>query len=208
MRGRGKGRKTQPLRAAFSLALSLVFFLEGNTARAAEPPALGSEQKTPWHVVASYGQASAPRSQGFAEGATLGVGRDFPLFGVFKWGLEVTPLFVVNQTRVDLPGRPRETVFAFAALPLLVFDAFPSSSVNVRLEGGVGVFWALSPVPAQGSRGNFYDLFGARLRLRVSPTAALGAGIRRTHVSNLGLAGPDNPGLSFYAGVLALDLAR
>lgn len=216
--------KTRPLRAGLALAATL-FFLEGEFALAQTPAELvtaaaqpaaapttfeenlqsPSEQETSWHVLASYGQASAPRSQGFAEAATLSLARDYRLFGVFKWGLEVTPVFVVNQTRVDLPGRPRETVFAAAALPLLIFDAFPRSPVGFRLEGGVGVFYGFSPVPGEGSRLNFFDLFGARVRVRLSNRATLSGGVRRTHVSNLGLAGPDNPGLSFYAGVLGLS---
>ena len=135
----------------------------------------------------------------------MSIARDLPLFGAFKWGVEATPLFVVNQTRVDLPGRPRETAFAVAALPLLLFDAFPRSAVGFRLEGGVGLFWGFSPVPAEGSRFNFFDLFGGRVTLRTSDRFALSVGIRRTHVSNLGLAGTDNPGLSFYSGVVGLS---
>jgi hypothetical protein len=109
---------------------------------------------------------------------------------------------------VDLPGRPRQTAFAVAALPLLVYDAFPRSRVGVRLEGGAGVLWAFSPVPAEGSRFNFLDVFGLRACVRLSDRSRLSGGLRRTHISNLGIVGPDNPGLSFYAGVLALDLAR
>lgn len=157
-------------------------------------------------MISSYGQASAPRSQGFAEVATLSVARESPLGAGFSWGVELTPLFVVSQTRVDLPGRPRETVFAVAALPLLVFHAFPRSSVGVRLEGGVGLFWGFSPVPAEGSRFNFFDLFGAQVRVRLPDhRAALSGGLRRTHVSNLGVVGPDNPGLSFYSGVVGFS---
>jgi len=161
-----------------------------------------------WHVLATYGQASAPTSQGFAEAGALSVARDFPLSGSFKWSLEVAPLFAIHQTRVDLPDRPRETVFAVTALPLLVFDAFPRSAVGVRLEGGVGLLWAFSPVPAEGSQFNFFDLVGARVTVRLPGGISLSGGLRRTHISNFGVVGPDNPGLSFYAGVFALDLAR
>jgi Lipid A 3-O-deacylase (PagL) len=199
---------TLALRAVAALVGTLCFFLEGEFALAQTPtePAAPPAQPAPfWHVIVSYGQASAPRSQGFAEAATLSLAHDFRLFGVFKWGVELTPLFVVNQTRVDLPGRPRETVFAVAALPLLLFDAFPRSPVGFRLEGGVGVFYGFSPVPGEGSRLNFFDLFGARVKVRLSDRATLSGGLRRTHVSNLGLAGPDNPGLSFYSGVVGLS---
>ena len=73
----------------------MVFFLESECARAQAPP--------DWHVISSYGQASAPRSQGFAEFGTLSVARDVPPGPNFLWGVEVTPLFLVNPTRVDLP---------------------------------------------------------------------------------------------------------
>jgi len=46
------------------------------------------------------------------------------------------------------------------------------------------------------------------VRVRLGGGAALSLGVRRTHISNLGTVGPDNPGLSFYAGALAIDLAR
>lgn len=174
----------------------------------APPDSLGSEQKIPRRVVVTYGQASAPTSQGFAEAMTLSVARDFRLFGPLRWSLEATPVMVVRETRVDDSSRPRATAFAFAVLPLVVFDAFPRSAVGVRLEGGAGFLWATAPVPAEGSHANFFDVFGVRAVLRAWPEASVSLGVRRTHVSNLGLAGPDNPGLSFYAGAVALDFAR
>ncbi len=134
--------------------------------------------------------------------------RDFPLGSNFAWGVELTPLFLVTLTRVDLPDRPREGRAAVAAAPFVAWDLFPRSAVGLRLEASVGLLWAFSPVPAEGSRFNFLDILGGRVRVRLGPLAALSAGIRRTHVSNLGTVGPDNPGLSFYAAVLALDLAR
>ncbi len=85
---------------------------------------------------------------------------------------------------------------------------FPRRAIGLRLEASVGLLWAFSPVPAEGSRFNFLDVLGGRVRVRLGPGAALSAGVRRTHVSNLGFVGPDNPGLSFYAAALALDLAR
>jgi hypothetical protein len=161
-----------------------------------------------WHVISSYGQASAPTSQGFAEFGSLSVARDFPLSSGFAWGVEVTPLFLVSLTRVDLPDRPRESRAAVAAAPFLAWDAFPRAAVGLRLEASVGLLWAFSPVPAEGSRFNFLDILGGRVRVRLGGGAALSVGVRRTHVSNLGTVGPDNPGLSFYAGALSLDLAR
>ena len=195
------------LRAAAKLAVTLIF-LEGEYARAqAQPAQVASPPQ--WHLISSYGQASAPRSQGFAEGASLSAARDFPLGSAgFCWGVELTPLFFVNLTRVDLPGHPREDRFVVAAASYLAFDAFKKSAVSLRLEASVGLAWAFSPVPAEGSRFNFLDILGGRARVRLSDGVSISGGLRRTHLSNLGTVGPDNPGLSFYSGVLALDIAR
>lgn len=195
------------LRAAAKLAVTLIF-LEGEYARAQAPPAQVASPPQ-WHLISSYGQASAPTSQGFAEGASLSAARDFPLGSAgFCWGVELTPLFFVNLTRVDLPGHPREDRFVVAAASYLAFDAFKKSAVSLRLEASVGLAWAFSPVPAEGSRFNFLDILGGRARVRLSDGVSISGGLRRTHLSNLGTVGPDNPGLSFYSGVLALDIAR
>ncbi len=165
-----------------SLAATLVFFLEGECTLAQAQPApnaaasqaasgsLPLEENlhpTPWHVISSYGQASAPTSQGFAEFGSLSVARDFPLSSGFAWGVELTPLFLVNLTRVDLPDRPRESRAAVAAAPFLAWEAFPRSAVGLRLEASVGLLWAFSPVPAEGSRFNFLDILGGRVRVRL-----------------------------------------
>jgi hypothetical protein len=203
-------RGTRALRAAFRLGVTL-FFLEGEWGLAqappepiAPPPQSASDSR--WHALVTYGQASAPRSQGFAEAATASLARDFPFSGAFRWGVEVTPLFVVNQTRVDLPGRPRETAYAAVAAPFLAFTWLPATArVGLRLEGGVGIFWGFSPIPAEGSRINFFDEFGGTILVRAGRGRVVSFGVRRAHVSNLGLAGPDNPGLSFYSGVAGLS---
>ena len=186
---------------AQKLIVALVFFLEGECALA---QALAAPDA--WHVIASYGQASAPRSQGFAEAATLSVARDFPLGSRFSLGLEFTPLFVVNQTRVDLPGRPREVAYAVAVTPVLAWTWVPKASrFGLRLEGGAGIFWGFSPIPTEGSRFNFLEEFTGLVLVRVGSDHLVSLGVRRVHVSNLGLAGPDNPGLSFYSGVVGLS---
>lgn len=172
-----------------------LFFLEGECARAQD-----------WRVIASYGQASAPRSQGFAEAATLSVARDFPLGSGFSLGVEFTPLFVVNQTRVDLPDRPREVVYAAAVSPVLAWNYVPKASgLGLRLEGGVGIFRGFSPIPAEGSRFNFLDQVAGLVLVRAGTDRLFSLGVRRVHVSNLGLAGKDNPGLSFYSGVVGVS---
>lgn len=140
--------------------------------------------------------------------ATLGVAREFPLGPHFAWGVEVTPFFWVRLTRVDLPSHERESRLAVAAAPALAWETCRRCAASLRLEASIGLLWAFSPVPAEGSRFNFVDVLGGRLRVRLSERTFLSGGLRRTHVSNLGTVGPDNPGLSFYAGVLALDFAR
>ncbi|HEX2758028.1 MAG TPA: acyloxyacyl hydrolase, partial [Thermoanaerobaculia bacterium] len=174
--------------------------------QAAPAPATLEAGGARWHVIASYGQASAPRSQRFAEAATLSVARDFPLGSGFSWGVEVTPLFVVNQTRVDLPGRPREVAYAVAVAPVLAWTYLTKASrFGLRLEGGVGIFGGFSPIPAEGSRINFLEEFSGLILVRAGSDHLVSAGVRRVHVSNLGLAGPDNPGLSFYSGVVGVS---
>jgi hypothetical protein len=134
------------------------------------------------------------------------VTRDLPLGRRFSVGIELTPLFVVNQTRVDLPGRPREVAYAVAAAPLLAWTHLPKTSrLGLRLEGAVGVLWGFSPIPAEGSRFNFLDELAGLVLVRAGNARVLSLGIRRVHVSNLGLAGSDNPGLSFYSGVVGLS---
>jgi len=188
-------RRTRTLRAALSLAAPLFFFLEGECAFAQD-----------WRVFASYGQASAPRSQGFAEFASLGLARDWALGGGFSGGVEFTPLFVVNQTRVDLPGRPREAAYAVAVAPALAWNRLPQTSrVGLRLEAGVGIFRGFSPIPAEGSRFNFLEQLAGLVLVRAGTDRLVSLGVRRVHVSNLGLAGKDNPGLSFYSGVAGVS---
>lgn len=186
---------------ALKLIVALVFFLEGECALAQAQAAHDA-----WRVVASYGQASAPRSQGFAEQASLSIVRDFDLGANFTLGVELTPLFVVNLTRVDLPGRPRDVAYAVAAAPLVGWTYLPkTASVGLRIEAGVALFWGFSPIPAEGSRFNFLDQFGGLILVRAGQDHIVSAGVRRVHVSNLGLAGTDNPGLSFYSGVVGLS---
>jgi hypothetical protein len=159
-----------------------------------------------WRVIATYGQASAPRSQGFAEQASLSIVRDFDLGANFTLGVELTPLFVVNLTRVDLPNRPRDVAYAVAAAPLLAWTYMPkTASVGLRIEAGVALFWGFSPIPAEGSRFNFLDQFGGLILVRAGPDRLVSAGVRRGHLSSLGLGGPDNPGLSFYSGVVGIS---
>ena len=201
-------RGTRALRVAFRLTVTL-FFLEGECARAqagAEPAATPEAGASQWRVAAAYGQASAPRSQGFAEQGSLSIVRDFDLGANFTFGVELTPLFVVNLTRVDLPGRPRDVAYAVAAAPLVGWTYLPkTASIGLRIEAGVALFWGFSSIPAEGSRFNFLDQFSGLVLVRAGPDRLVSAGVRRVHVSNLGVVGPDNPGLSFYTGVVGFS---
>ena len=112
----------------------------------------------------------------------------------------------MNLTRVDLPGRPREVAYAISLAPLLAWTVLPKASrFGLRLEGGVGIFAGFTPIPAEGSRFNFLDEFAGLILFRAGSDHVVSAGIRRVHVSNLGLVGRDNPGLSFYSGVVRLS---
>jgi hypothetical protein len=199
-------RRTLARRGTRKLIIALSFFLESEYALAQA----GAAPNAGWRVSASYGQASAPRSEGFAEQGSLMVAHDSDLGSGFTLGIELTPLFVVNQTRVDLPGRPREVAYAVAVVPVLAWTWVPKASrLGLRLEGGVGIFWGFSPIPAEGSRFNFHETFSGLVLVRAGRNRLVSAGIRRAHVSNLGVVGPDNPGLSFYSVVAGVSwLAR
>ncbi len=156
--------------------------------------------------MALYGQASAPTSQGFAESGALAFGREWPIGKGLSLAAELYPHFVVNLTRVDLPDRPRATVYAFAASPLLGYTLFPERArIRLRLEAGIGLLWGFSPVPAEGSRFNFLDQLGVLLLFRLDSGSQIAAGLRRFHISNAGLAGPDDPGLSFYSAAVSFS---
>lgn len=155
-----------------------------------------------WRVFVEGGQASAPKSVRFAEFAGVAVARDLPLTGRLGASVEAYPVLLVNQTRTD--HVTRERVGAVAGGLLLTFDVGRSgASWGLRLEAGAGLLWGFGPIPASGSRFNFLDQGGARLVRRLDGGGSLSAGYRRAHVSNLGLAGDDNPGLSFHSLVLA-----
>jgi hypothetical protein len=168
-------------------------------------PAAASAQDA-WRLEALYGQASAPTSQGFAEFVALAAGREWSLGRGSFLAAELYPLFVVNLTRVDLPDRPRETVYAAALTPLLGYTFLPESArVRLRLEAGIGAFYGVSPVPAEGSRFNFLDQVGLLAVVRLDSGPTIAAGLRRLHVSNAGVAGDDNPGLSFYSVAVSVS---
>ncbi len=167
---------------------------------ATAPPLAAGDGR--WRVLAQGGQASAPHSVRFAEMAGIAVARDFGLTGRLGASAELYPFLLFNQTRTD--HVTRERVGAVSLGGLLTFDVGRRGSwLGLRLEGGAGVLWGFAPVPAAGSRFNFFDQGGARLVARLGNGDTVSAGYRRVHVSNLGLAAGDNPGLSLHQLVLA-----
>ncbi|MCM3876689.1 MAG: acyloxyacyl hydrolase [Thermoanaerobaculia bacterium] len=140
----------------------------------------------------------------FAEFAGVAVARDVPLAGRLGGSVELYPLLVFNQTRTD--HVTRERVAASCLTPLLTFDIGARGGPwGLRAEVGIGFFYGYRPVPAVGSRFNFYDQLGARLVHRLASGRAISLGYRYVHISNLGLAGTANPGFSLHAAVAAFD---
>jgi hypothetical protein len=155
-------------------------------------------------VVVQGGQAFAPPSARFAEFTAVAMAREFPLEDRFGITAEAYPLFLVNQTRAD--HETRERVLATALGVLLTFDVGRRGGTwGLRLEGGAGVFYGISPVPVAGTRFNFLDQAGASLVFRLNGGRKLSAGYRWVHISNGSLVGRDNPGLSFHSLVLGTN---
>lgn len=153
------------------------------------------------------GQATAPHSAHFAEFAGIAAARDLRLTGRLGGTAELWPLLDFNETRAD--GSGRERVGASALALSLTFDAGPPRGTwGLRLEVGSGLFYGWRRVPDSGSRFNFLDQGGVRIVRRFEDGSELSVGWRRVHISNLGLAGDRNPGLSFHSLVLAWDLPR
>jgi glycosyltransferase involved in cell wall biosynthesis len=149
-------------------------------------------------VIGLAGRAGGPESAGPADVGGLSVTTRLCLGG--RWGitLEVWPVLVWN--RAPLEGGGRKTVPAVAADGLLTFDAGPRAGRwRIRLEAGVGPSWASEPVPARGSRWNFFNEEGVRFLWRL-PDGSVGSfGYRFVHVSNGRFSGEENPGLNVHA---------
>lgn len=169
-------------------------------------PAAG--RSAPWwqpqRVLLQGGQAFDPPSVRFAECAGAAFARDLHLAGRLGGSVELYPLLVFNQTRTD--HVTRERVAASALSTLFTFDiGARRRSWGLRVDAGSGLFYGYRPVPAVGSRFNFYDQLGARLVHRVANERAISLGYRYLHISNFGLAGSSNPGLSVHTAVAAFD---
>ncbi len=159
-----------------------------------------------WRLVALYGQSVGPSSQGFAGSGALAAVREWRLGRHFSLAAELYPVFVFNLTRGDLPERPRETVWAFAASPLLSYTfSSEAARIRLRLEAGAGPFWATSQVPAQGTCFNLVDQAGVHLVFRLESGSWISAGVRVLHVSNADLVSEHNPGLTLCSGVVSFS---
>lgn len=174
--------------AAAVLVVLLQLFL-CVSARAAEPR---------WGAVVLGGAAAGPESAGEAAVVGGAVTLDLPLGR--RWGVTVEGWPLLLWRRETAGGGERETVAAFALDGLLTFDAGPRAGRwRVRLEAGVGPMWAADPVPARGSRWNFFDEEGVRLLWRFGDGSAGSIGYRFVHVSNGRSSGERNPGLNVHA---------
>lgn len=169
-------------------------------------PTIG--RSAPWwqpqRVFLQAGQAFDPPSVRFAEFAGLAIARDLPLSGRLGASVELYPLLVFNETQAD--HVTRELVAASALTTLLTFDVGARQALwGLRLEAGSGLFYGYRTVPAEGSRFNFYDQLGGRLLRRIASEQVISLGYRYVHISNLGLLGSSNPGLTFHTAVAAFD---
>lgn len=189
------------------LAILLLF-----AAAAAAGAGAARGDETPWRLVAQGGQAISSKAVPFAEFAGVALARDVRVWRRIGGTAELYPYMGFDQSREDRAARERVGASALALnltfeLPLLPLVGLP---FLLRLEGGTGVFYGWQDaVPAQGSRFNFFNQGGVRLRW-VMPASDWGisAGYRWVHVSNGGFLGTPNPGLSFHSLVLAWDLPR
>ena len=158
-----------------------------------------------WRIQAEGGQAFAPASQRFAEFAGAALARDFRLVSRLGGAVELYPVLLIHQTRED--HVTRQTVPAAAAALLLTLTIGPPDGAwNARLDAGSGLFCATDHVPAQGSHANFFDQGGIWLVRRLESGRRVRAGYRYVHISNLSLFGDTNPGLTFHALALGIDL--
>lgn len=175
--------------------LAAVLFVVARAAPGDGPggPAAGGERPG---LLVLGGVAAGPASGGGAEVAGAAIaGR---VAREKRWGVAVE-LWPLLGWRIEQGGE-RRFVPAAAAAVLVGFDGGRrDAAFRLRIEAGAGPMYALDPVPAAGSRWNFF----AEAGLRTVPRAGgLSIGYRFVHVSNGTGPGPDNPGLNVHALVL------
>lgn len=194
-----RGRRSRLARAAALLGAAAL--LAPGRVTATEPGAGRLEGPRGLGLVGIGGVAAGPASAGEAGTAGLAVTRAFRLGG--RWGVTLEAWPALLWRREAEAGGRRETVPAFALDGLLTFDAGPREGrFRVRLEAGVGPMWATEPVPARGSRWNFFNEEGIRFLWRLPGGGVGSAGYRFVHVSNGRSSGAENPGLNVHAFVV------
>lgn len=169
---------------------------------------LAQTEVTPLRLIGMYGQAFAPPTQGPADLGALAVARDFPVTGRLTIAAEFFPLLIFSQTHRVGPERTpeRETVAAVAlGLPAGFTVGDRSGDWLLRFDGGSGLFYGFSKVPAGGTHFNFFNQIGAAVIRRLGSGHRIALGYRLVHVSNLHIGGVNNPGLSLHTAVLMFD---
>ena len=169
---------------------------------------LAQTEATPVRLIGMYGEAFAPASQGPAEMGALAVARDFRLTGRLTIAAELFPFLLFSQTHRVGPERTpeRETAGAVAlGLPLGFTVGDRAGDWLVRFDGGSGLFYGFSKVPAGGTHFNFFNQIGAVVIRRLGSGHRLALGYRLVHVSNLHIGGINNPGLSLHTAVVMFD---
>jgi len=142
------------------------------------------------------GVAAGPETAGAAELAGVAAARTVAAAGRWRVSVELWPLLVWRLEAEE----GRRTSPAAALDGLLSFDAGPRGSAwALRLESGAGPMYATEPVPAAGSRWNFFAQAGVRAVRRGGGSSL---GYRFVHVSNGTGPGPENPGLNLHAVIL------
>jgi hypothetical protein len=159
-------------------------------------------------IISTVGAGFDFRPNEKASMTALGLARDYVNVQGSRFALsgELYPLIVFRQSTEDRTAL--ETRPAIAAAWLATYrGGARAGGLGFRLEAGTGLFWAwYAPVPADGTRFNFYNQAGASVVWKRGSAPSFALGYRYVHVSNLSLF-PDNPnpGVSFHALVLAVE---
>ncbi len=179
-------------------------------------PATAQGLETRWGVVALYGQTSSVSSstQGFADVAGVAIVLERELSRLVTARLELYPLQLYGQPDAPAPqgAHDRATVPASAACVLARLRLLSKGRWAPFVEAGAGPLYAYtSPVPAGGTRGNFFDQAGLGVVFKARNGDRWEALLRYVHVSNADL-GRDgrlsNPGVSFLAAGIAWSRSR
>lgn len=159
-------------------------------------------------IVSTFGAGFDFRPNEKASMTALGLARDYVNAPGARFALsgELYPLILFRQSTLDRTAL--ETRPAIAAAMLLTYRGGARVvGPGFRVEAGSGLFWAwYAPVPADGTRFNFYSQLGASVVWKRENAVSFALGYRYLHISNLSLF-PDNPnpGVSFHTLVFAVE---